>query len=212
LRFWNYTYPDDDDFVRQTYIFSQAYQPLRAGIGAAWAPHRDSSQEGGWEVGAQAVLRRWSQYRDRHGERPADPFDNAIEVSVGAAAASRIGRLAVDVGFVPSPVPPQTGRSNYVDNDRLTTMTGIETPLTMFGSQTEIGAYLQAQLLLPRQVTKRSVTRHPVLDEFPDASVSYLTGEPLPEAAGLQTNNPGYPGFESSGWMVGAGLAFRLPQ
>ena len=206
LRFWNYTYPDDDDFVRQTYLFSQAYQPLRAGIGAAW----EHGEE--WRLGAQAVLRRWSQYRDRHGERPADTFDNTIDLAVGGAIQTRQGLVSLDLGYAPSPVPDQIGRSNYVDNDRLATLAGFEIPLRMFGSETGVGVYLHGELLMRRQVTKRTDAPHPVLDEFPDAATNFATGESLQEAGGIQTNNPGYPGFASSGWLLGAGLAFRLPR
>ncbi len=212
LRFWNYTYPDDEDHIRQTYLFTQSYQPLRAGLGAAWGSRRHSDLPGSWSLGSQAVLHRWSQYRDRHGERPADPFDNTIEVSVGGRVRTASGLLSLDVGYVPSPVPEQAGRTNYVDNDRISALTGLEIPLAVFGSETSVGVYLHGQLLLRREVTKRSDARHPVVDEFPDGAADFVTGAPLPEATGLQTNNPGYPGFTSSGWMFGAGLAFRLPQ
>jgi hypothetical protein len=35
-------------------------------------------------------------------------------------------------------------------------------------------------------------------------------GDPLDGAQGLQTNNPGWPGFGSEGWIVGATLYVSL--
>jgi hypothetical protein len=43
-----------------------------------------------------------------------------------------------------------------------------------------------------------------VQDEVPDNSI--LNGQPLAGAQGLQTNNPGWPGFGSQGWLLGGGV------
>jgi hypothetical protein len=40
-----------------------------------------------------------------------------------------------------------------------------------------------------------------VKDELPDDA--QISGEPVASAAGLQTNNPGWPGFTSGGWILG---------
>jgi len=58
-------------------------------------------------------------------------------------------------------------------------------------------------------VTKRADAAHPVLDEFPD-SVDLRTNESIAASAGLQTNNPGYPGFSSEGWLMGIGVSARM--
>lgn len=44
-----------------------------------------------------------------------------------------------------------------------------------------------------------------VRDEFPDDAVD-TRGQAIPSAKGLQTNNPGWPGFASSGVLSGGGL------
>jgi hypothetical protein len=49
-----------------------------------------------------------------------------------------------------------------------------------------------------------------VLDEFPDNSIDVRTNQPVAASAGLQTNNPGYPGFTSTGYMLGAGVCLRI--
>jgi hypothetical protein len=43
-----------------------------------------------------------------------------------------------------------------------------------------------------------------VKDEVPDDG--QVGGEPIAGAAGLQTNNPGWPGFTSQGWITTFGL------
>jgi hypothetical protein len=45
-----------------------------------------------------------------------------------------------------------------------------------------------------------------IRDEFPDDARTLIGGEAMPEAAGLQTNNPGFPGFTISGFSL-AGAA-----
>ncbi len=51
-----------------------------------------------------------------------------------------------------------------------------------------------------------------VVDEYPDTLVDYSDPErrPIAEAQGLQTNNPGFPGFRSSGFLVGTGLFIKV--
>jgi len=47
-----------------------------------------------------------------------------------------------------------------------------------------------------------------VVDEVPDDAV--VGGAPLPGREGLQTNNPGWPGFSSAGWVLGMAIALNL--
>jgi hypothetical protein len=82
----------------------------------------------------------------------------------------------------------------------------------VFGTAFGVGTYLHGQLLIPRSVEKSPTAPHPVIDEVDDRAVDVASGDPLPGANGLQTNNPGYPGFSSSGWLLGGGLALRLPR
>jgi hypothetical protein len=48
-----------------------------------------------------------------------------------------------------------------------------------------------------------------VRDEFPDDAVD-TRGRPIAEARGVQTNNPGVPGFGSGGMLLGVGLTLAL--
>jgi hypothetical protein len=72
---------------------------------------------------------------------------------------------------------------------------------------------MQAHRLVPRHQTKaRTPTRadganlapERVKDELPDDA--QLSGNPVASAPGLQTNNPGWPGFASGGWILGGTL------
>jgi long-chain fatty acid transport protein len=210
LRFWNYTYPPGTDSVRQIYMISQSNEPLRVGIGGSYCGPRLPDGRAPWEFGLQLLWQRWSQYRNRQGERPLDAWRSTIGYAVGGGFLWRERHVTADLGFVPSPVPSQTGRTNYVDNSRLVMSLGIEGPVKFFGRELEAGITLFGSYFLPRQVSKDPYAAHPVVDELPDNAVDLRTGLPAAGAAGLQTNNPGYPGWKSSGYMVGAGATFRI--
>jgi len=129
---------------------------------------------------------------------------------VGGRFLWRDRHLTADLGYVPSPVPAQTGRTNYVDNARLVASLGLEGPVKFLGRDLEAGINLFGSYFLPREVTKDPGAANPVRDEFPDDAVDLGTGLPAEGAIGLQTNNPGYPGWKSTGYMLGAGATFRI--
>ena len=205
LRFFNFNYEEGEDSVDQVFRSSTGYVPLRASIGGVWAS-RGVDAPSGWEVGVQGLLNRWSSYRDRHGERPRDSWQNTVTLGVGAAATFDRKRASADVHFAPSPVPDQRGRSNYVDNARLMVSTGFEAPARVLGVGFALGAYLHGQWLVPRDVRKSPDAPHPVFDEYPGDAIDVVTNEPIADAQGFQTNNPGYPGFSSgaSSWVQGS--------
>jgi hypothetical protein len=71
--------------------------------------------------------------------------------------------------------------------------------------------------LLSRRQTKIPTPTRPdgdnlapelVWDEVPDDA--QISGEPLDGAEGLQTNNPGWPGFESGGWLLGTSVFLKV--
>ena len=212
VRLRNYTsqYPAGLNYVPQVYTLTEGNEPARLGLGASLNSQRQVDGRPAWEVGLVAVGERWSQYRDRHGESPEDPWRNTITVVAGGNFAWRQRRHSFDLGYVPSPIPDQTGRSNYVDNSRVVSSASVESPVKLLGREIEAGFYLFGSVFIPRSVDKDPNAAHPVLDEFPDNSIDVRTGQPAAGAAGLQTNNPGYPGFKSSGYMLGAGVCLRI--
>jgi hypothetical protein len=196
------------NYIPQVYTLTQGNEPTRIGLGASLASRRPV--EGGrpaWEVGLVAVGERWSQYRDRHGETPADAWHNTVTVVAGGNFAWRQQRISFDLGYAPSPVPDQTGRTNYVDNSRIVSSAGIESPIKVLGREIEAGFYLFGSVFVPRSVNKDPSR---IVDEFPDNTTYISTGLPAAGREGLQTNNPGYPGFDSHGYMLGAGFCVRI--
>ena len=70
---------------------------------------------------------------------------------------------------------------------------------------------MQAHYLPTRTDQKDQRALDPVIDEFP-SSVDGVSGELIEESIGLQTNNPGFPGYTSSGVVWAGGLSLILLQ
>lgn len=122
-----------------------------------------------------------------------------------------------DVSYTPTPVPPQTGRTNYVDNDRISSSLGTQYRFNLMHTDVWIGAQLQLHRLLERHQTKlptptradgTNLAPDRVKDEIPDDA--QISGEPVANIGGLQTNNPGWPGFASGGWILGGTLTLTV--
>ncbi len=207
LRFWTYPYPEGADSLTHSYTDVQRFEPLRVGFGAGWESDRDQSVA--WSAGLVGRWARWSTYLDRHGAAPLEAWADTVSLAGGGSVVWADQRFGLDVAFVPSPVPPQEGRTNYVDTARLGTGFGWEGTFRARGLSFTVGVHGQVQRLLPRSETKRADAAHPVPDEFPE-SVDVVSGQVLADAAGLQTNNPGYPGYDVSGWLVGVGAVATL--
>jgi hypothetical protein len=118
-----------------------------------------------------------------------------------------------------TPVPAQTGRTNYVDNDRYGFLLGAsyEVPIPKYDATFKVGAQAQVQVLpahsqrkLDPAASSDPKANQRVVDEWPDGSVDVSTGQVIAEAAGLQTNNPGWPGFRSKGFITGSVLTLSL--
>jgi long-chain fatty acid transport protein len=153
---------------------------------------------------ASTTYAAWSGYRDRQGDSAG--FKDTLSFAVGARMTRGRVRGFVDLTYVPTAVPLQTGRTNYVDNDRVGTLLGCDFDLGLGGMRA--GVQLFVHRLLPRHQTKDRVR---LRDELPDDAVMADTHDPVPGAGGLQTNNPGYPGFSSNGWFSGGALTLLVP-
>lgn len=197
--------------------FVQDYQPWQASFGADWDVV--AAPSGTWSLGAGLLYGRWSRYIDRHGVRPAAPyaFRDTLTGTGGLRYVGERFSLSTDVQYKPTPVPPQTGRTNYLDNDRAGLSFSVEYRWTWLETPLRVAGQLQAQRMLPRAQRKRPTPSSAsgnnsdpflVRDEVPnDAEIAV---EPLPGREGLQTNNPGWPGFSSSGYLLSAGLALAV--
>ncbi len=207
LRIWNYPYPEGKDSEIQTFEYLHGFQPLRIGASAAYV--HDFDDESRLEVALGGLWAEWSDYRDRHAERPLDAWSNTVTTTLGLALHAAGQQISMDVTYEPSPVPDQEGRSNYVDNARLGSALSWSMPFTLGELGFEGGVHIQGHRLMVRDVTKSENAKNPVIDEFPE-SVDIQTDEEIESSRGLQTNNPGYPGFSSEGWLAGGGLFLKM--
>jgi long-chain fatty acid transport protein len=161
-------------------------------------------------IAGTVLYARWSRYVDRHGERPPPglAWFDTVTGTLGLRWRQGAACTFLDVTYQPSPVPDQTGRTTYVDSGRAAASGGFDYRAPVLGGTLRAGLQAQVHRLLPRRTAKREGAPDPVVDEVPDDAV--VGGEPLAGRTGLQTNNPGWPGFASGGWILGAGVNVSL--
>ncbi len=208
LKFWNYDYGEGEDAILQEFKFVNGYDPLTLGAGLSIAfPNEDGTS---WHLATEARWRSWSDYVDRVSHHPAVAWSDTLSLSIGGRYETDGTKFHVDVGWTPSPVPDQEGAENYVDEDRIAASAGIEADFDILGVKVRGSVGVQVHRLLPRSTRKSNSAAFPVRDEFPDDAYDIFTGDAFPEAQGLQTNNPGWPGWKSSGWILGAGVSLKV--
>jgi hypothetical protein len=220
VKIWGYPYPDGDDAIVQR--FTQRYRvlPLRVRWGGRLNLTSRCSRDTSANQSSQATCARWSvltggqwtqwSSRTEGAEGGIDAPSGWVdqwEVSSGLSRETTATGLGADLRWRPTPVPEQSGRSSYVDPSQLALAVSVRWSITPSLSW-QLSA--QAHWLLPRVDEKDLRALDPVRDEFP-ASVDELSGEPIDSSGGLQSNNPGFPGYESGGvvWSGGVSLTWR---
>jgi hypothetical protein len=190
------------------------YLPWRASVGAEIDVIRTRHYQFG--VAAQLTWMNWSTYLDRHGDSPSMydnqynenlGFHDTLIYSIGLRHKYKKLRTYIDWQYAPTPVPAQTGQSNYVDNDRYGVALGGDIEAVVGGVRIRPGIQLLAYRLAWREVTKDN---RQIPDDLPDDARSSSTGDPVVGAQGLQTNNPGWPGFGSEGWVYGGTVSLNV--
>lgn len=193
------------------------YTPWQVALGVAFDLIR--ATEHTLTLAGTLLYAGWSGYVDRHGDAPTDAYGwlDTLSPTLGLRYRWRDLSALLDVSYIPTPVPPQTGRSNYVDNDRIAGSLGAQYRFNVLRTDMWIGAQLQAHHLSERHQTKlltptspdgRNLAPELVKDELPDDA--QISGVPVESADGLQTNNPGWPGFTSGGWILGATVTYTV--
>ena len=168
---------------------------------------------------ATATGELWSQYRDRQNARPLPGYEwsDVLQLTGGLRYqyAARFTSF-LDGVYAPSPVPLQTGRTNYVDNDRYAIALGATYQFPVPDTQLQVRLGLSGQLhILPARLQRKldpssgQSSAQLVQDEWVDGAMN-SRGEVYEESVGLQTNNPGWPGFSSQGLILGGGLSASL--
>ena len=196
LRFWDQEGENaEQDPVGFEFVYD--FLPLRVAIG----------QQLKWRWGRQAyalssgvLWQQWSRFVDRLGIQPR-AMANTLTPEFNFSMTSGNNRAQLSGRYMPTSIPEQSGRTNYVDNDQLAIDMGYIRKIPSDNFDLKLGIGCQLYHLLERHHWKQKSSDNPVIDELPDA-VSIRTGEPIIGSSGLQTNNPGFPGFRSSGFGV----------
>ncbi|NOZ86545.1 MAG: hypothetical protein GXP49_09780 [Deltaproteobacteria bacterium] len=226
LKLWDDHYNDDNAtkprIVEQIHNLVVDYEPLEVAASAG-------VEFGKFKAQAVGSWVHWENYFDKHRQHPQDAavftradkdkpkingsdfrFDDtwSVNTSMGYEYLDNM-EIVTAFTWAPSPVPPQTGRTNYVDNDVFGFSLGHRADLVLAGHS--LAADVGFQLWYMPEIT---VHKDPSLikDEFPDYAVTALTHEPMVEASGLQTNNPGFPGYKAGGFVFSAAatLTYRF--
>ena len=205
VKIWNYPYPEGEEAIVQRFTQHYRYAPIRVRWGAT-TPLLNLGIRGA--LARQVMLftggmwSQWSTAKSRSGDHAG--WSDQVEVSGGAIWSSSSFSIGSDLRWRPSPVPEQSGRSSYVDPHQaaIAMMSAYQ-----LREDVSLQFNLQIHYLPQRRDVKDQRALSPVIDEFP-SSFDAITGELLNESIGLQTNNPGYPGYESRGvvWVGGLTL------
>ena len=212
---WEYEDGSKSGFLKASSSMTAGYQPIKLSIGTYYDT---KIQDYILTPMVAFEWSRWSTYINRHGEKPADKWNDTFSATAGLMMRHPERRAAFGFNFVPSPVPAQTGRENYVDNDRMGFSLGYHEYFSIT-DQVKIGAGISGSLqwLLSRTEEKdleRDTKDGGLVDELPDDAEYYgsqVSAEEFEEIkAGLQTNNPGFPGWTSKGFLLNIGISAEV--
>ncbi len=201
---------DESGDTSQALDWTPLYSPSHLAFGLAWETAQVTTA-----LDVRYTI--WSDYRDNHSERT--DFSNSVNVMLGTDYRySEATSVRAGLGFVPSPVPEQVGRTNYVDNDRIQGSFGGDHRFVVGERPLHVSWAVQFHALLRQDVDKAALETYPecasgvaeLCDEVPDDLTDPRTGQPIPEAGGLQTGNPGFPGWTSGGFLGAVQLEVRL--
>ncbi len=150
-------------------------------------------------------------------------WKDSWEFIIGTAIEYKALKVGLDLGYYMTPVPDQKGRTNYVDNNKVNLAAGVSYAWKIKDMKLETGINFQTHIMIERETVKEEGVENSVgkdgkvVDEFPDSECDPFnpdpdceTGATMPESVGFQTNNPGYPGYTSSGQIFSGGLWFAL--
>lgn len=214
LKLWNYHEAGDatkPKLVHQRHLLAVDFEPMEVSLGAG-------VELGAFSAEAAVSWNHWADYLDPHHQRgqqtavfePVNPGDQPVDGSrfafsdtwsLGLAASYQYlpGLIATaGLSWRPTPVPEQVGRTSYADNDMLCAALGHRFAFELLGRRLLVDVGLELARLLPATVHKDPAL---IRDEFADRARTLIGSQPMPEAAGLQTNNPGFPGYSFSGWL-----------
>ena len=234
IKVWNGEREDEETgelkkVFHQDHTLVLGYVPREVALGLGYV-------YGPFSVEASAAWEQWSEYRDHHGNNfnhpTTDPDDNIEKegwdsdwkdpefsdiFSFRAGAEWWIVDFAsvrAGTGYFPSPMPEQTGRYNYVDNDLVLYSIGTGFRFELFETTFTVDVAAQLWQMLSLEVSKLgpdalSKEEGGLIDEVPDTAVDY-NGDSLEGARGFQSNNPGFPGYSFGGLLLNTALTLGM--
>lgn len=212
---WEYEDGTKSGYLKASSSMTAGYQPIKLSVGTYYdfkVKDYTLTPMAGFEWS------RWSTYVNRHGEKPSDKWSDTFSATAGLIMRHPERRAAFGFNYVPSPVPSQTGRENYVDNDRFGFSLGYHEYFNVT-KEVKIGAGISGSLqwLISRTEEKdleRATKDGGLVDELPDDAEyygSHATEEEFAEIkSGIQTNNPGFPGWTSNGFLLNIGISAEV--
>jgi long-subunit fatty acid transport protein len=185
--------PDSIDFF-------QMWEPSTVVVGASLTPIKRLT------LTLDVTWRNWSAFRtafDR-GSDPNDPndvgspilppyrFNDTLSIASGIEAKVAKGIFVRGgVGFEPTPIPAQTGQTNYLGANTIIGALGMGLDFReLKGLPFIVDAHVRTRIDAPQSATKNVAT-------MPDAD---------PTTAGTQIDNMGFPGFRSQAFMFQGGV------
>lgn len=188
-----YNYVDENNQFKQSTKSKLrfGYEPLKISLGLSYVIDK-------FTIGTVFNYTKWSDYVNRLNEK--GNFEDTVYSSLGILYKNNSKTISFDINFIPSPVPNQTKTTNYVDNSKVGFAINYKYSFKTF----DIGIFSQFYYFIKEDVEKTFVT-----DEFPK-SVDVKSGEVIESSLGLQTNNPGYPGYSNYGFILNFGILFSF--
>ena len=214
LNLWNYHEPGNETVpkrVEQRHLMALDFEPMEVSLSVG-ARFEDMFAQ------LAVTWNHWSDFIDTHHKRSqenavweegAEP-DNSYEFADTFSLSLGLGYEYLDGftitaggGWRPTPVPAQVGRTNYADADLFNAALGHRFDIPFLGKTFRAEAALQFWFMGETTVHKDPSQ---IKDEFPDEARTLIGGQPMPEAAGLQTNNPGFPGYTFGGFALSGSI------
>lgn len=180
--------------------FVYDFNPSELGLGVRLGNHCP------WALYADVIWRMWSQYDNKDDGNPGKEFHDIVIPRLGFEYEIKgWWDLRLGAQYTSNAVYEQDGETNHVDNDRINGSLGMRFELP-WPKEAQLDLHFQFAGLVPRTFRKND---DKMVDEFPVVT-DEETGETVGDAQ-LQTNNPGYPGYESGGLMLAFGTALSVP-
>jgi hypothetical protein len=166
------------------------WDPAQIVVGASVGPFN------GWSVSVDATYSDWFAFENGFGQPLAIPFSNTLSV-MGGLQWETLPWLTLrgGGGYEPTPIPDQTGNTNYL---------GAGTVVLALGAGVDLRRLCHAPLLVDFHVRGRLG-----LEQSATKNAASLS-DADPTTPGQQIDNLGYPGFESRSSLYQAGLTLTL--